>query len=133
MDVPRYSDLLGDLDDEDDTERGRALVTTDAGWRTEMAKWVGDQRVADNLLDSDLESDSDTPPVEPGRIPTARATKWVACTLRTLFNGVVIHRSRDTLETEFEVEAALMEALADQEEDEYPDDGAMEGSGDDYE
>jgi len=29
-------------------------------------------------------------------------------------------------------EAALMEALADQEEDEYPDDGAMEGSGDDY-
>jgi hypothetical protein len=26
-----------------------------------------------------------------------------------------------------------MEALAPQEEDDYPDDGAMEGSGDDYE
>ena len=34
---------------------------------------------------------------------------------------------------EFDEEAALMEALADQEEDEYPDDGAMEGSGDDFE
>jgi hypothetical protein len=34
---------------------------------------------------------------------------------------------------EFDEEAALMEALADQEEDEYPDDGEMEGSGDDFE
>ena len=38
--VPRYSDLLEDIDEEDETERGRALVTSEAGWRTEMAKWI---------------------------------------------------------------------------------------------
>jgi hypothetical protein len=33
---------------------------------------------------------------------------------------------------EFDEEAALMEALADQEEDEYPDGSPMEGSGNDF-
>jgi hypothetical protein len=36
--VPCYSDLLGDQDDEDETERGQSLVTSRQGWRTEMAK-----------------------------------------------------------------------------------------------
>ncbi|KAF7970199.1 hypothetical protein HWV62_24784 [Athelia sp. TMB] len=47
--VPRYCDLLGDQDEEDETERGRMLVNSSAGWRTEMAKWVGAAREADLL------------------------------------------------------------------------------------
>ncbi|KAI4293644.1 hypothetical protein K525DRAFT_176946, partial [Schizophyllum commune Loenen D] len=39
MSVPRYRDLLEDQADEDPSERGRLLVSSAAGWRTEMAKW----------------------------------------------------------------------------------------------
>jgi len=38
--VPQYSDLLEDMDAEDESDHGRALVTTEASWRTEMAKWI---------------------------------------------------------------------------------------------
>lgn len=131
--MPRYGDLLEDMDDEDESEHGRALVTTAAGWRTEMAKWIGEQRLEDaNDSDSD---DEDPPAAVPNRIPTAeRSATWKNCTLRTLFDGAapMPKPPREARETAFEAEAALMEALADHEEDEYPDDGAMEGSGDDY-
>lgn len=134
LDVPRYSDLLEDLNDEDDTERGRGLVTTEAGWRTEMAKWIGGERDTDILSDADSEPDDDIPAAPTLRIPAPRVTKWAPCTLRTLFEGkTVVPKLREVLDTEFAIEAAYMEALADQEEDEYPDDGALEGSGDDYE
>jgi hypothetical protein len=53
------------------------------------------------------------------------------CKLSVLFGGEVAPPLR--WELVLDEEAALMEALADQEEDEYPDDSAMEGSGDDYE
>jgi len=33
--VPQYSDLLEDMDAEDESDHGRALVTTEASWRTE--------------------------------------------------------------------------------------------------
>jgi hypothetical protein len=123
--VPRYSDLLEDIDDEDETERGRALVNSEAGWRTEMAKWIGDARAAD---ESDSDSDSDDEVVA----PAVRITKWSPCKLSVLFGGEV-KRSERAGQMEFDEEAALMEAFANQEEDEYPDDGAMEGSGDDFE
>ena len=61
--VPCYSDLLGDQDDEDETECGRLLVTSRQGWHTKI-----------------------------------------------------------------DAKAALMEALAEVEEDEWPDDGAVEVS-----
>ena len=54
--VPRYSDLLDDINAEDESEHGRALVTSEAGWRTEMAKWIGDARSAEEAEDG---SDSD--------------------------------------------------------------------------
>ncbi|KAF9466987.1 ribonuclease H-like domain-containing protein [Collybia nuda] len=134
LDIPRYSDLLEDLNNEDDTERGRGLVTTEAGWRTEMARWVGGQRDTDDRPDADSEPDNNVPIVQTPRIPPPCVTKWAPCTLRTLFEGKIIApKLKEVLETEFAIEAAYMEALADQEEDEYPDDGALEGSGDDYE
>ena len=46
--------MLADQDDEDETERGRLLVTSEAGWRTEMAKWIADAR-----RDEEDDTDSD--------------------------------------------------------------------------
>jgi hypothetical protein len=119
--------LLEDLEDEDETERGRALVTSAAGWRTEMAKWIGEEREANNS-----DSDDDLPSAPTPRISGAHATAWSPCKLSVLFRGEVTQLPRRELLV-FDKEAALMEELADQQEDEYPDDGAMEGSGDDYE
>jgi hypothetical protein len=53
------------------------------------------------------------------------------CKLSVLFEGEATPPLRQELV--LDEEAALMEALADQDEDEYPDNGAMGGSGDDYE
>jgi hypothetical protein len=30
------------MDAKDESDHGQALVTTEAGWRTEMAKWIRD-------------------------------------------------------------------------------------------
>jgi hypothetical protein len=78
--VPRYSDLLDDMDAEDESERGRALVTSEAGWRTEMAKWIGDAREAEDESDSDNEN-LVTPRI---RVPQPKSM-----TLTTLFGGKV--------------------------------------------
>ena len=47
--VPHYPDLLEDQDNEDKSECGLALVTSAAGWQTEMAGWIGVTREADRL------------------------------------------------------------------------------------
>jgi len=55
LSVPRYRDLLEDQDDEDPSERGRALVSSPDTWQTQVAKWIGDARAAeraDNLADA---------------------------------------------------------------------------------
>ena len=66
--------MLEDIDDEDETERGRALVTSEAGWRTEMAKWIGDARLKN---ESDAEPESD----DEDLITPARSRKWSPCKL----------------------------------------------------
>jgi len=53
--VPHYSDLLDDMDAEDESECGQSLVTSEAGCRTEMAKWIGNAWSAE-----EAEDDSDT-------------------------------------------------------------------------
>src|SRR5271168_5580483 len=55
--VPRYSDLLEDMDAEDESDRGRASVTTEASWRTEMAKWIG-EACAEEEAKYEAESDN---------------------------------------------------------------------------
>src|ERR1700720_4661324 len=81
--VPRYSDLLEDMDAEDDSERGRALVTSEASWRTEMAKWIGDARAAEEAED-DADSDHETLATPRVRLPRSKSI-----TLATLFGGKV--------------------------------------------
>jgi hypothetical protein len=122
--VPCYSDLLDDMDAEDESECGRALVTSEAGWRTEMAKWIGDAQSAEEAED---DSDSDD---EDLATPRIQVPQLKSRTLTTLFGGKVRRAERLT---EISEEEVLMEVLAEQMEDDWLDDGAIEQEGDDYE
>ncbi|KAJ6596559.1 ribonuclease H-like domain-containing protein [Mycena sp. CBHHK59/15] len=85
LSVPRYRDLLEDQDDEDPSERGRALVSSTEGWRTQLGKWIGDAQAADRgEADSDTEdkADDDLTPRLPNRLPA-----WKPMTLEVLFGG----------------------------------------------
>jgi hypothetical protein len=99
--VPHYSDLLDDMDAEDESEHGQALVTSEAGWRTEMAKWIGDAQSAKEAED---ESDSDNENLVTPRI---RVPQLKSMTLTTLFGGKVERL------TEISEEEVLMEDLAE--------------------
>jgi hypothetical protein len=135
--VPRYRDLLDDQEDEDETERGRALVSSSAGWRTEMAKWISDVRAAEAAEQADdSDSDDDTPiagssTASTSRLPRPKSRKWVKTTLAVLFGGAS-KPVRKFTDDDIDQEAALMEALAEAEEDARPDDGAVECSDDEY-
>ncbi|KAJ7118411.1 hypothetical protein C8R43DRAFT_960377 [Mycena crocata] len=132
--VPRYRDLIQDQDDDDTTERTPAVISTAAGWRTVMGKWIADSRAAEaeaaeNSTDSD-EEEVPTPPVRTGRAPAAY--KWKKQTLATLFGGSTKKPAERLTQLEIDAEAALMvalaeaEATAEAEEDDRLDDGAVE-------
>ncbi|KZP27364.1 hypothetical protein FIBSPDRAFT_948639 [Athelia psychrophila] len=110
--VPRYSDLLADQEDEDDTERGRLLVNSTEGWRTEMAKWIVAAREAEeaeSLEDDDERTDG-------------------LCLAGLMHHSVGIHVYRQRKSPR---KSALMEALADIKENARPDEGAIEIDSDD--
>ncbi|KAJ6607529.1 hypothetical protein B0H10DRAFT_2439527 [Mycena sp. CBHHK59/15] len=107
LSVPRYRDLLEDQDDEDSTERGRALVTSAEGWRTEL--------VSEGEANDEFSS----------RLPT-RVPAWKPMTLQVLFGGAEKPRKRRPSKRVMEEEEQLMEALANAEEDDVPDDGPIE-------
>ncbi|KZP16681.1 hypothetical protein FIBSPDRAFT_957763 [Athelia psychrophila] len=113
--VPRYRDLLADLDDEDETECGHLLV--------------GEARDAEEADDSD--NDADDAGVNFAFLATAAA--WKPAMLAALFGGIgeLQHRSTCLSAAEVTVEAALMEALANIKEDERLDEGAIEINSDD--
>ncbi|KAJ6573333.1 ribonuclease H-like domain-containing protein [Mycena sp. CBHHK59/15] len=124
LSVPRYRDLLEDQDDEDSTERGRALVTSAEGWRTEVAKWIGDARAAERM-ETELVSEGEANDEFSSRLPT-RVPAWKPMTLQVLFGGAEKPRKRRPSKRVMEEEEQLMEALANAEEDDVPDDGAIE-------
>jgi hypothetical protein len=115
LNVPIHSDLLDDQDNEDKAQCGRLLVRSAQGWRTEIAKWIGDaQRAVDN-------EDSDT---EDG-LPQARVSKWKPVTLAVLFAGRKEKFVRVSTQSLDQQEANLMEAIAEMDEDERLNDGAI--------
>ncbi|KAJ6623316.1 ribonuclease H-like domain-containing protein [Mycena sp. CBHHK59/15] len=122
LSVPRYRDLLEDQDDEDSTER--ALVTSAEGWRTEVAKWIGDARAAERM-ETELVSEDEANDEFSSRLPT-RVPAWKPMTLQVLFGGAEKPRKRRPSKRAMEEEEQLMEALANAEEDDVPDDGAIE-------
>ncbi|KAJ6616617.1 ribonuclease H-like domain-containing protein [Mycena sp. CBHHK59/15] len=120
--VPRYRDLLDDQDDEDPSERGRALVSSREGWRIQTAKWISDTRAADrDTEDPDSDEEADTTPHIPSRLPT-----WKKITLCVLFGGAEKPRARKPSARVIQEEELLMQALAEELEDDVPDDGAIE-------
>jgi hypothetical protein len=54
--------LLEDIDAEEECDRGRALVNSEEGWQTQMAKWVGDARIAE-AAEQDSDSKDDKAPM----------------------------------------------------------------------
>lgn len=115
LDVPQHDDLLADLDDEDDTERGRILVNTAAGWRTEMAHWIAQARREE---EDDYSEDDD-------RLPE-RPVKWKPTKLSVLFGVAPKKQPPRAVDAILEAEISAMNAIADQDEDDVPDDGAVE-------
>jgi hypothetical protein len=113
---------------EDECDRGRALVTSAASWRTEMAKWIGEARAAQDAEDSD---GGESGPSVSGNPTRARNQRWTPMKLSQLFGGEV-KPPKTRMQVRIDEEAELMEALAEQEEDERPDDGEIEDSGDEY-
>jgi hypothetical protein len=101
--------LLGDQDNEDETEHGQLLVASRESWRTEISKWMGKARAA-KLAEEDEEDEV---------IPAGndRALKWKPTTLAVLFGGQ-IERPSQVSAAEVDAESELMQALAEAEEDE---------------
>jgi hypothetical protein len=129
--VPRYSDLLDDQDDEDESECGRVLINSMQGWHTEMAKWISDARAAEADEDSDDDDSAvlSSPPLLAAG-PSSRASQWKLTTLTILFGGCKEPPSR-LHPDEIDTEAALMQALAEREEDDRLDDSAVDINSDD--
>ncbi|KAJ7284775.1 ribonuclease H-like domain-containing protein [Mycena rebaudengoi] len=127
LSVPRYRDLLGDQEDEDPSERGRALVSSPASWRTEMAKWIAEAREAEREERDEIAEETIQPSLPAGA--------WKPMTLAALFGEPEItdipRRRRRGCPRVMEEEEALMQALAEQAEDDNLDDGVIEIGDDD--
>ncbi|KAJ6601670.1 hypothetical protein B0H10DRAFT_2230375 [Mycena sp. CBHHK59/15] len=124
LSVPRYQDLLEDQEDNDTTERGRTLVSSAAGWRTEVTKWIEDARAAERAeAESDREEQQRngvSPPL-PNCLPA-----WKPITLQVLLGRAEKPCTRKPSTRVMREEEILMEVLADVAEDDNPDDGAIE-------
>lgn len=134
--VPRYADALEadvgmDEDAEGSSRPQSALVNSREGWRKEMARWVQQEQERSDGSDDHKELLN----ITYGR----QRSKWLPRSLKLLFAGRresdVDEQLRRTRRRQAYTEVArLMELLADEEADEerIPDDGELEGSGDDF-
>ncbi|KAJ6614400.1 hypothetical protein B0H10DRAFT_1950765 [Mycena sp. CBHHK59/15] len=123
---PRFPLII--QDDKDSSERGRTLVSSPETWQTQVAKWIGDpwaadcaDSLADTSPNNEVSDDDEIAPWIPNRLPT-----WKPIMLQVLFGGAEKICSRRPLARVRDEEERLMQALADAEEDAYPDDGAIE-------
>ncbi|KAJ6494246.1 hypothetical protein C8R45DRAFT_866803, partial [Mycena sanguinolenta] len=136
--VPQYADILENDDDEADTEAAERvssrLVNSGAAWRKVYTSWAVEARVAEmetaelerNLAD---EGPAQSVPEPPG--PT-RAGQWLPRPFSRLFGGAIPQPPTRAPRKAFTRQQLLMELLAAEHSDEEPDDGELEGSGDDY-
>ena len=85
----------------------------------EMAKWIGDARAAELAKDSDDEDGMED------LVAADHASKWKPMTLVVLISSQKECPSW-LLPKEIDAESALIQALADLEEDKQLDDGTME-------
>lgn len=101
--------------------RKAQLITTSKHWRREIAKWQREEQAKHS--DSEDEQDAD---------PEQKKSTLVPCTLERLF-GDAPARPR-AVRPALTEEERLMELLANElaDSEKIPDDGELEGSGDDY-
>ena len=134
--VPWYADLLEDGTDVSENEEEpvlkpwSGLVKLGAGWCKEMAKWVQDEQARSDDSDSNDLGDAAT---------RRQCSKWLPRSLALLFGG---EKERSTDEQArwarqhqaYTKEVRLMELLVNEELDEerIPDDGELEGLGDNF-
>jgi hypothetical protein len=128
--VPRYADILEGGEDseseEEEAEGSRSMLVKSAkSWRRVMDKWIEQEREA-----SEEDSDTDQPAIT----GTERRSKpWLPRSLGLLFGGRAKQPIGRSKRQPYDEETRMMELLAAEYEDEPPDDGELEGSGDDYE
>jgi uncharacterized protein (DUF736 family) len=149
--VPQYADLLENEENSDD-EAGEhrissRLVNSGAAWRKLYNTWAVAARVeeleAEELerTTGELDDTTNNPgsgPSDPARTvlqPPApeRRARWLPCPLSRLFGGKIPQPPERAPRKAFSREELLMQLLAAEPSDEEPDDGELEGSGDDYE
>ena len=132
--VPRYADLVEEDAETSEEEPGHGktqpgVVKSREGWWKEMKKWVEEER-------DQSDDDGELADIAYGH----QWSKWLPQSLDLLFAGRKVTDIDEQLRKAwrrqaYTQEAQLMELLADEEADEerMPDDGELEGSGDDYE
>ena len=123
LEVPRYELAVDDDDEvEDDAGPKSKFVKSRAAWRKELEKWKGDEA---DRSDSDEEN-----------INLHAGGRWLPITLENLFGGTVRKPIEEYMtrraHRRFDEEVLQMELIAAEYSDEPPDDGELEGSGDDY-
>ncbi|THU91256.1 hypothetical protein K435DRAFT_863575 [Dendrothele bispora CBS 962.96] len=139
LEVPRYDQVLSNPQQDDDyvdahvgRSRRHLLVNSRRKWRLELKKWTDEAERADQLT-----GDNTVPPP----LPESSASHWLPRSLELLFGRddqqleptSSMQRPRRERRTAYTEEQLYMELLAQEAEDEIPDDGALEGSGDEYE
>ncbi|KAK7017310.1 DUF659 domain-containing protein [Favolaschia claudopus] len=140
LSVPRYADaILSDTDDsEDEGQKKSVVVRSSAAWRKQVADWRAEMQELDTASDDDNDGDSDKDLPANVPLPTTgrrlRAQRsWFPTTLDSLFGGVIENpftlSRRERVVSE---ESLYMELLAAEHSGEEPDDGALEGSDDNY-
>ena len=112
------SDLLEDQNNEGEGEHGWLLITRE-GWQTNMARWIG---VA---WDAGCEDENNEDAKLPALLRNGCTTAWKPITLVKLFGGQNKHPLQ-LLPVEIDAESELMQALAEVDEDEQLDVGAVE-------
>ena len=128
LDVLTHPDLLGNQNEDDESERGRLLVSSPAGWHVEMAQWISKVREAEAAEDL-KERDAVLQMIESHR---HASIKWKPITLNNLFGGTK-HKPVQPSRTIEEEEEAIEQAMAEALEDERLDNDAIEiGSDEEY-
>ncbi|KAK7440943.1 hypothetical protein VKT23_016719 [Stygiomarasmius scandens] len=131
LSVPRYATLIREEVADDAVQPAYIVVNSRQKWRAELKKWVEQAQ----LFDQEMNDDSIAPPLPEG---TTRA--WLPRSLEMLFGGAKpvepdnplqqrLTRRRREVPSE---EGLLMELFALEQEEYCPDDGELEGSGDEY-
>ena len=120
---------LSDQTNEDESEWGRQLVSSMAGWHIEMAQWI--EKVQQAEAAEELEEWDEALQVIKSQYHSSIKCKLI--TLNNLFGGTK-YKSMHPLRTIGEEEEEAMEqAMAEALEDEWLDDGAIKiGSDEEY-